>query len=242
MRIISIFIILLFPGIVASHGLERHFTADAGTLPGSPAYFFERTGEWVDLNLFTVSTRAKQQKKLELAGERLAEFRELFTDKSSREQDLRYALGRYKKFMHESEDMAEKIIFLDGAEIRLAEDFEESSRIHEEAIVELVDAAPEKLADLTGVLLETARAGNKKIFAFMVEKYQADESDIRKHQAVIQKHIILAQDRLFRETDKDIIKKVKELLDKAQKFKQAGLNIEAYELADQAKDLLFKKL
>ena len=58
MRLIFI-IILLFPLAALAHEGEVHFAVYPTVLPGERGYFWEKIGEWIDVNLFTLSTKQK---------------------------------------------------------------------------------------------------------------------------------------------------------------------------------------
>ena len=224
-KFLTVLIILVFPGIVLAHEGEVHFNVSAGTLPGQREYFFERAGEWLDVNIFTISTKAKQEKKLEFADERVAEIIQLGMDPDTNSRNLGLAVGRYQNFLKQAEDMAEKIIILDGKEIALAEKFETATRLHE---VVLSSGYPREA-------LDEAMIENEKIFKFMVVNYQFTDQDIKKHQAILDEHLKIVKNL----TDPNKNKKVEEYLEEAQKFQKAGLNTQAYDFIKKAKNFLY---
>ncbi len=229
MKIAALLIILLLPFIATAHGFAVELDIDPGVLPGSPKYILERVGEWFTVNILTLSTKRKERKKLELARERLAEFKALIEQGSPKVKHLRAALAHYQNLLRQAEDMAEKIIFLDGAQIPLAEEIESTTRIHEQVIAELLEEINPQFAGFVQEALITARNENEKIFKFMVKNYQFTEADIRKHQNVLEQHFQIVETRLEKP----------ELIQEARQFQKAGLNIEAYELVRKAKNLIY---
>ena len=221
----AILIILVFPGIVLAHEGEAHFNVPAGTLPGERGYFFERVGEWFDVNIFTVSTKAKQKKKLEFAGERVAEIIQLGMDPDTKSRNLKLAVGRYQNFLRQAEDMAEKIIILDGKEIAIAEQFEAATRLHEAVL----SSGYQREA------LGEAMIENEKIFKFMVMNYQFTDEDIKKHQDILDEHFEIVEK--LNSSSKNM--EVGEYLEEARKYQKAGLNVQAYDLIQKAKDILY---
>ena len=234
MKLVPIVILLIFPTVVWAHGNFSHITTPPGKLPGQWQYGFERAGEWFTLNLFTVSTRAKQEKSLNYASERLAEFNMLLATPNPGEKDLHTALARYKFFMGKAEDMAEKVIFLDGGEILLAEEVEEETRIHEQELVEILREVDPKYHGIVREFLAESRIQNRKVFMFMVEKYQQTDADIRKHQLILGRHMNMLLEIALYNRDK-----FDPILLEADKFRKAGLNLEAYDLIDKAKDIVY---
>src|SRR3989344_1233716 len=109
MRILTLLIILLFPVNVLAHGLSPSLDADPGRLPGDLAYIVERPAEWLSVNLFTVSTKKKQAKKLAFSSERVAEIGGLIYVPDIKEKHLSLALSRYRNYVDSAENMAEKI-------------------------------------------------------------------------------------------------------------------------------------
>jgi len=241
MRILSIIIIIVFlPLTVLAHGLEPELEADPGRLPGELAYIFEKPAEWLSVNIFTLSTKKKQAKKLAYASERVAEIGALLFVPEMKEKYLNQALGRYQYYLESAEDMAEKIVFIDGNEIAVADRFEEETRLQEKYLRELKEGAPvEKIPSVALEALSIARGQNEKIFRFMVEKYQANEADIRKHSTILSKHITLVREALLTVQGKEKIKQVSDLLDEAENHRKAGLNLRAYEIIKQAKDIIY---
>lgn len=237
---IAIIIILLFPFPVLAHGLEPELRVEPGKLPGELAYIVERPAEWLSVNIFTISTKKKQAKKLTFASERIVELGALLYVPKVRQKHIDQALNRYRYYLENAEDMAEKIIFLDGREIAIAEKFEEETRLQEKYLRELAEgAAADKLSPAVYEALAIVRVQNEKMFKFMVEKYQATDADIRKHRAILSKHMALVREAMQALKDEEKIKQVSNLLVEAEKFRKAGLNIEAYNLIKQAKDIIY---
>jgi|SRR3989344_5388267 len=244
-KAIIIFIILFLPFSALAHGLEPELSVDAGVLPGSPKYIFETISEWVSVNLLTLSTKKKAAKKLAMSSERVAEIGLLANLKETEEKDLRYAMSRYKAQLASAEDMVEKVIFLDGKEISAADKLEEETRLQEKFLRELkeqlgsVEALNAETMTVIDQSLNIARSQNKKIFTFMVEKYQATDADIGKHRLILSKHVSLAREALLNADSEAEFKEASAILDEAEKFRKAGLNLEAYDLIEKAKNLVY---
>lgn len=183
----------------------------------------------MDVNLLTVSTKKKQAKKLKNASERIAELVALFEQSNPRPKNLEQALRRYRDFVNSAEDMAEKIAILDGAEIGVAQEMEKATRAHEQVLAELLEEGDSPFAGVIREAVTAARLANEKIFKFMVQNYQFNEQDIRKHQNILEQHIHFVELRLGQNP----------LLDEARKFQKAGLNAQAYDLVQKAKNILY---
>ena len=233
MKKLAALIILLFPFFSAAHGAVLQFDVAAGALPGQKIYPVKTAGEWLNLNLFTVSTKAKQAKRLALADKKLAEILALSMSGEARPEDFQAALDDYRYYLASAEDMAEKIVFLDGAEIGIARDFEARTRLHEEVALEHLEDSKVKNQVLRDVL-SGARVQNRRMFTFMVVKYQLADEDIRVHKIILGEHMAIVRKRLA-DFDKDI----SNLLLEAQKYRNAGLNLKAYSIIEQAKDLVY---
>ncbi|MDZ4244198.1 MAG: hypothetical protein U1C57_03785, partial [Candidatus Doudnabacteria bacterium] len=186
---------------------------------------FERVGEWFEVNVFTISTKAKQKKKLEFADERVAEIIQLASNSNIDAKDLRTAVSRYQNFLRQARDMAEKIIILDGKEIALAEQFEAATRLHETVLS----------SGYSREALAAAMIENGKIFKFMAVNYQFTDQDIKKHQGILDEHFEMI-DKLDRQSKNQ---QVEEYLEEARKYQKAGLNVQAYDLIQKAKDILY---
>lgn len=228
MRKILISLVLL-PLLSSAHGVEI-LQISAGTRPGSWQYPFELAGEWFDLNLLTLSTRQKQAKKLNLAEERLAEFLELLESGESSFKLLRTPLDRYEKLLRESEDMAEKIVILDGREIGAAEVLEARTRRHEEALAEFLEEISESQDRLLREALAEAMLQNEKVFKFMVKYYQFNAEDIKKHQDILEAHLNRLA-KVLGDNHPDLAE--------ARKFQKAGLNLDAYDFIKKAKSRIY---
>ncbi len=242
-RIILITIILLFPLAALAHEGEVHLAVDPTALPGERGYFFERIGEWIEVNLLTLSTKQKQEKKLKLSDERVAEVLALLEQKEVKKKNLETAWRRYEGMLLEAEYTAEKIIFLDGAEIALAEKLEEATRLHEQVLAQALGFTDSERRSIVFQALNFARTQNETIFKFMVKNYQANDSDIQKHRDIIEAHIQMTDSRI---DDSDITPHdrswAKFWIKEARKFQKAGLNIEAYDYLKKAKHVLYSTI
>ena len=236
-KIPLIFIIILFPALVAAHGDVPHLSVDAGTLPGGIKYSFERLGEWFSVNLLTVSTKAKQEKYLKQAEERLAELEELYSYADQKEKNLNKALAGYRSSLSRAEDMAEKIIFLDGTEIAIAYDLEKKTRTYEKVMGELLEENAPK-SDSARQAMTAAREQNEKIFKFIVEKYQFNDGDIEKNKAIIADEINFAESKA-KGLDKQKAGEISGHIKEARNFLKFGLNMRAYDEVKKAKDILY---
>lgn len=173
---------------------------------------------WVDVNLLTLSTKEKQRKYLKLA------------------HDYAHSLGvpgnlfRYEQHLRMAEDMAEKIIFLDGAEVEIGYQFEELTRDLEEELQGEIEAQSE------------ARIQNRKMFEYLVKNYQFTSADIEKHKAILDEHMELVQEMSAKIQDQAKLKKITGDINEARKFQKAGLNIEAYSVIDRVKNTLYSDL
>ena len=172
----------------------------------------EQVSEWVSVNLFTVSTKAKQEKYLKLAQKHIADPAE------------------FAGYLQQAEHIAEVILYLDGGQVAVAERFEEASRDAERTL--------SKQRPLPYDALAAARLENEKMFRYMALKYQFNQADIRKHQSIIEKHIVMAE--VFMDSNPNT--KAAGFLIEAKKFQAAGLNIEAYELVSKAKDAIYSQV
>lgn len=241
---LTFLIILLFPLFVAAHEGGVDFTVKAKALPGQSGYFLQQVGEWFSVNIFTLSTRQKQEKKLELASRRVAEIVALVQDSKSSPKALETAVQRYQGFLRDAGDMAEKIIILDGAEIGLAEKLEETTFVHEQVLSGLLPYVPVQLRGPVMESAATALIQNETIFKFMVKNYQGTDADIAKHQKILDRQMQGVSSMLddLKRPDKQKLARIDALLQEAQKFQKAGLNIEAYDLVHKARILLLTML
>lgn len=171
-----------------------------------------RISEWVTVNLFTVSTKAKQEKYLELALRHMDEP------------------ALFAEYLRQSEYMAEVILYLDGSEIAVAERFEEATRKAEEYLARKQPFSYESLI--------AAQIENEKMFRYMASNYQFNDADIKKYQDIIEKHIIIAENLTLGNPDP----RISALLAEAKKHQAAGLNVEGYELVKKAKNIVYTKL
>lgn len=231
-------IILIFPISARAHGDVPHFSAEAGAVPGSLKYAFDRFGEWFDINFLTVSTKKKQDKRLRQAEERLAEFLEMSNLADKKEGNLRRAAGGYERSIAAAEDMAEKIIFLDGAEIEIAYDLEERTSTQEKAVFELFEGAV-VYPIVAEELMAAASAQNERIFRFIAEKYQFTGSDIERNKTIIGREIAFVEGRARAIKDSA---EISGYLSEAKKFQKFGLTVQAAELIKAAKDSLFRSV
>ena len=235
-KIILALIIVLSPLAVLAHEGHVQLSELAGTLPGEGKYFFEKIGEWLDVNIFTLGTKDKQAKRLRFATERLSELTELITQTEQGEEDVREAVRRYRNFLDSAENMAEVIIFLDGHEIAVAERLEDETRHHEQVLGEYLGFTNLPHRSYFDEALDEARTVNEQIFKFMVEKYQITEEDVEKHRKILDGHFEIVE-ALAEETGRT--GEVAALVIEARKHQKAGLNAQAYELLNEAKNILY---
>ena len=196
---------------------------------------FGRTGEWLTVNLFTISTKAKQEKYLEFADGYLAEIISHPSEK---------AVSGYEFNLEHARDFAEKIIFLDGAEIGLAAKFEEMTRIEEQVLAKLLLGANSEDRAIINEAISLTRVENRYMFAYMVEKYQLNNADISRDQKIVEAHLTLVERAV--QNYRDIlgdgkVLKIGGLLIEARKYQAAGLNLEAYDSLDKAKNIIYAK-
>lgn len=235
-RIILALIIMLSPLAVLAHEGHEQLSEPAGTLPGEGKYLFEKIGEWLDVNIFTLGTKDKQTKKLRFATERLSELTELITRTEQGEDDVREAVKRYRNFLYSAENMAEVIIFLDGREIAVAEKLEDETRHHEQVIGEYLGFTNLPYRSYFHEALNEARTVNEQIFKFMVEKYQITDDDVEKHRKILDGHFEIVE---VLAGDTGRTGEVAALLTEARNHQKAGLNARAYELLNEAKNILY---
>ena len=235
-KIILALIIMLSPLAVFAHEGHAQLSEPAGTLPGEGKYFFEKIGEWVDVNILTLGTKDKQAKKLRFATERLSELTQLITQTESQEGDVREAAERYRNFLDSAENMAEVIIFLDGHEIAVAEKLEDETRHHEQVLGEYLGFTNLPHRSYIVEALNEARTVNGQIFKFMVEKYQITDEDVEKHRKILDGHFEIVE-TLAEGTGRAA--EVAGLITEARNHQKAGLNARAYELLNEAKDVLY---
>lgn len=239
---ISVFLILaLLPFPSLAHEGEIHFNVNPGTLPGEMGYVFERVAEWVSVNLLTVSTKAKQEKKLALADERLAEIIQLIA--LNKTDELGLPARRYQTFLTESEDMAEKIIFLDGAYIGLGYGFESRSRQHEMVLLDLLKDLPKHQRGEVIELISLTRIENEDMFRYIAGNYQRTDADIEKNKQVFGYHIDLVEKELFGgKINPEKARQISKLLLESRKHQGAGLTLEGYEYLKKAKSILYGQI
>lgn len=239
-KVIAVLIIAFLPIFATAHGDVPDLGVEPGNVPGTSTYIFERIGEWLLVNLFTISTKAKQERYLNLATERVAEMEALLITPNVDEKDLKVAVNRYQSLIGQAEDMAEKIVFLDGHQIAVAEAVENKTWIHEQVLSESLETANSKFSLILHEAIAAARTQNKKSFIFMVEKYTANQDDIDKYGMIVRQQVGFVHSRqLLTVGDKDRAKEIENLLKESLKFVDAGQNAQAYNLLDQAKDILY---
>ncbi len=171
--------------------------------------------DWIWVNFLTVSTKEKQKRNLELAHA----YAHNLTPVGN--------LYRYEKYLRTAEDMAEKLIFLDGQEVGLGYEFEEFTR----------DLEPELLGKLEAQ--SEARIQNRKMFEYLVKNYQFTDADIERHKEILEQHIGMVEGGLKLVKDQNNAKKIEQYLTEARKFQKAGLNVEAYGWIERAKNVLY---
>lgn len=245
-RLLLLFFIiaLVFPIVAHSRDFGPELDVEARALPGGFGYFWQRLGEWFSVNIFTAATKAKQEKYLELASLRLAEVIAL-SRRGDYDSHFVRAGRSYEDTLIQAEDMAEKIIFLDGAEIKLAEDVEEASRLHEEVIVSLLKNAPAIQRPSFFQALAAARIINDQIYTYMVEKYQITDNDVEKHLKILSEHLeIVERERVDYASllQGKPEQQIKQLLAEVQKFQKAGLALPAFQRINLIKNIIYAKL
>lgn len=199
----------------------------------------ERVAEWFEVNLFTVSTKAKQQKLVEFTEERVFEAVQGELD----EKTVEY----YQQDLSRAEDMTEKILFLDGRETPLAELFERVTFDQERALGDLLIGSSSDKQSLIFEVLTHARQQNRKMFEYLVVNYQFNEQDIEKHVAIVRRHLLYIVRELevrepsFAKASEDMLK-ILQNLEEAEEHLADGLNIGAYARVDQVKDIFYAKL
>ena len=201
-KIILALIIVLSPLAVLAHEGHVQLSEPAGTLPGEGKYFFEKIGEWLDVNIFTLGTKDKQAKRLRFATERLSELTGLITQTEQGEEDVR----------------------------------EDDTRHHEQVIGEYLGFTNLPHRSYFDEALHEARTVNEQIFKFMVEKYQITEEDVEKHRKILDGHFEIVE-ALAAETGRTT--EVAGIITEARKHQKAGLNARAYELLNEAKNILY---
>ncbi|MBI4050583.1 MAG: hypothetical protein HY396_01255 [Candidatus Doudnabacteria bacterium] len=220
--------------------LEK-YRNQAGVLPGEAAYIFDRLGDWIRINLMTLSTKQKQAKKLEVSQERLAELVTLVEIVPGKIAVLDEAVSGYRKYLRDSRDMALKIIILDGAEIGLARQLEKVTRENEAVLSDILGSANQVLRVYILEALIAAQVENEDIFKFIVKNYQFTQDDIEKNKAVIDEHLKLVEEKLPLD-DESKQQAVESYLGEARKFQNAGLNVEAYDWVKKAKNVAYIKI
>jgi hypothetical protein len=216
-------------------GQEVLAPVKAGILPGEFFYFADRIGEWIDINLLTLPTRDKQQKRMLSAEERMAELVELAERGAVKQRVYKSLVSRYRGQLEASEDMVEKILFLDGAEIGLALDLEQQTRRQEQELFgALSNVQPGQSPVYILEALNSARLANQKMFEYMVVNYQFNEADIEKYGAIVREHLDFVKAAL----DESGLSAADEI-GRSEEFLQAGLNIDAYQYANRAKNILY---
>ncbi|TSA45746.1 hypothetical protein D4R52_01890 [bacterium] len=202
-------------------------------------------GEWVDINLLTIPTKAKQEKMAEYANRHVANFIALSKGSGRDGQDAAYELAAYQARIFGAEDAAEKIIFLDGAEINLADKLESETRGQEQALGSALMSVPKNESAAILEALNSARIANSMVFKYMVKNYQLSDADIAKHKAVVSAHLNLVGGYLAQSKTQFTaarLDKIQTLISEAEDFRKAGLNWEAYQKIDEAKNIIYGQL
>ncbi len=185
----TVFIILTLPFLVSARVTPPDLHAAPGALPGQSGYFFQNIREWLEINFFAVSTTAKQEKMLELSSRRLAEISKIASLPSVNVEVLNIATSHYGDLLGQAEDVAEKLVILDGAQLPVAEKLEQISRMHEQILLGLLQSSDK--SDYRQLLeaLNSARINNELIFKFMVKNYQYNQTDIAKYGNMVTEQI-----------------------------------------------------
>ena len=232
-------IIAFFPYLAMAHEGEVHFSVNPTALPGERGYAWDIVSEWFSVNLFTLSAKGKQEKKLALAEERLAEFMALLATGG----DTRGTLNRYRDTLFDAADMARKIVIIDGGQIAIAEKLEERTRLHEAALIGLLESVSGERQAQVMTALSAARLNNEDTFIFMARNYQFNEADIKKHGEILQEHIELVEREIATaDLDRPRNDKVRALIIEAKKHQSAGLNAEGYGLVKKAKNIIYSQI
>lgn len=252
--IIFVLIIAILPLSVMAHAgqgsesdeqSQQSIKDEAGVLPGELFYFLDRAGEWIEVNLLTPSTKQKQFRRVEFTNERIAELFQLTEIDISKKSAYETGLKFYQLELNRAEDMAEKILILDGIELPLAENFEAATREQERRLHNLLELVRPEFSGAVMQAISASRIENRKMFNYMVKNYQFTEEDIEKHRFIVREHISYIQTELGRE---DLVlseqqqERVDSFFKEANKFLEAGLNIEAYEYMDQVKNVFYSRL
>lgn len=240
----TLLIILLFPIFASAHGLVPEITVPAGQVPGDRGYVFKNLSRWFEINIFTPSTKAKQQKYLRLSNERASEIYSLAA-LGAKASDLRRSVSAYQAAVSRAEDMAEKIIFLDGAQIGLATATENETAIQEKVFGEILEHATKENYQPITEALGFARTANEEIYNYMVTKYQQTDTDVERDKAILGREISFAEraegfspDLLSSQQKK----KFEDSIAAAKKYQKTGLNWEGYLRLKKAKDLIYSAL
>ncbi len=240
-KLLTVLIIISFPVFVLAH--EEHdeetlqkYQKQANILPGEIGYIFDRLGDWVRINLLTLSTKQKQQKKLLVSQERFAELVTLVEVVPGKVGALAQAVEEYKKYLWEGRDMAQKIIILDGTEIELGRELELVTRENEEILSSFLESANPTSKVYVLEALIAARIENEEIFKFMVKNYQFTQSDIQANREIIEEHLKFVEEK-FPLSDEARQVQAEGYLREAREFQKAGLNVEAYDFIKSAKNL-----
>lgn len=251
--IFILIIILIFPVLVTAHEGEDHAVesvvgdlgVEAGILPGELFYFLDQIGEWAEVNLLTPSTKQKHFARVGFAEERIAELYQLVELDVAKRSAFQKAGERYRQELNRAEDMAEKILILDGAELALAEKFEYDTRLQEQLLRDLLGLARPELKGVIMQAISSARIENQKMFNYMVKNYQFTESDIEKHRAIVREHIEYVQAELMRgglDFPPERKEKIGVYFEEAEKFLAAGLNVEAYQYVNRVKNIFYSAI
>jgi len=204
-----------------------------------------KIGEWLEVNLFTLSTKEKQLKRVEFAGERVEELKTIVDASLSEGRRYQRLLRNYKYELLRAQDMAEKILILDGAELPLALEFEKATRLYEQKLSKIFSQAQD---GFEGILLEAitaTRVENQDMFDYIVKNYQFTEEDIELYNAIVREHIAYIEGEISVSGVSFSAEQQEQIdlnLGEAEKFLDAGLNTEAYEYMDRVKNTFYAAL
>lgn len=237
-------IILFFPAPGVAQDLPQ-LGVNPGKLPHQFGYLWQNAEEWLSVNLFTLSTTGKQRKLLALSSKRVAEISLIAKETDPSLADLRTVASRYEDLLGRSEDMAEKILILDGVQLPLAEKFEQTSRLQEQMLLSLLQTSGKNAYPLLLLAANTARIENELMFKYMVSNYQFNQSDIAKYGQIVSQQASFLQ-KFFSGLPEPLSgAKQSELTNsyvELSKAEAAGLNAQAYDSLRQATDIILNHL
>lgn len=147
---------IIFSGTVLAHDSRL---VNPGTLPDSPFYFFERIFESVG-SLFTFGAKAKAERALRLAEERLAEA-EALADKGKHSLAEK-AVRRYNETRQKAEDLL-NAVKVPKIRFSIAKKAIEAAEKHIEVLEEIVKKVPDEAKEGLEHAIEVSRRGRDRI-------------------------------------------------------------------------------